>query len=126
MTLKTYQKIRLVVTFVLAMFISQLVIRENYIWPIFLVLISSLVLWHLRSRVKEVIADERDYSLAGKAALLAIQVFAWLAVISMFLFYSQKNINPSFEIIAQTLSFSVLFIFILYAIIFRVYNKIKK
>ncbi len=126
MTLKTYQKVRLLITFVLAMLISQLITKESYLWPILLVIVASLVLWFLRGRVKEVIADERDYYLGGKAALLAIQIFGWLGVLTMFLLYYLKQMNPNFEIIASTLSFSILGLFFLYAIIFKIYNKIKK
>lgn len=126
MTLKTYQKIRLLVTFVLAMLISQAITRENYLWPILMVIVASLVPWFLRGRVKEVIADERDYYLGGKAALLAIQIFGWLGVVAMFILYYLKQMNPNFEVIAATLSFAVLDLFFLYAIIFKVYNKTKK
>lgn len=126
MTLKTYQKVRLLITFVLAMLISQLITKESYLWPILLVIVASLVLWFLRGRVKEVIADERDYYLGGKAALLAIQIFGWLGVLTMFLLYYLKQMNPNFEIIASTLSFAILGLFFLYAIIFKIYNKIKK
>ena len=125
MNLQNYQKWKMAVVFVLALSISQAVVRGNYIIPIMLTIVASLLLWYLRGKVKEVIADERDLSLAGKAAILAIQVFGWLAVIGMFLLYSQKNLNPYYEVIASTLSYSVLFLFLVYSLIYRYYNKFK-
>lgn len=125
MNQKTYQKWRLVIVFVLAMVFSQSIVRGNYIIPVVLMVVSSLVLWYLRSRVKGVLADERDYSLAGKAALLSIQVFGWLASVATLVFYSQRNLNPMYETIGLTLSYSVLFLFLVYGIVFRYYNKFK-
>lgn len=125
MNLKNYQKWRMGIVFILAMAISQSVIRGNYIIPIMLMVVASLALWYLRGQVKEVLADERDYALGGKAALLSIQAFGWFAVILMFALYSKKEINSSYEIIAATLSYSVLFLFLIYSLIFRYYNKFK-
>ena len=125
MSLKNYQKIKLVIVFVLAISISQSVVLGNYILPIMLMVIASLLLYYLRSQLKEVLADERDLQMAGKAATASIQIFGWLAVIGMFILYSQKMINPFYEIIASTLSYSVLFLFFIYALIYRYYNKLK-
>jgi len=125
MNLKNYQKWRMGIVFILAMAISQSITRGNYIIPIMLIVVASLVLLYLRSQVKEILADERDYALGGKAALLSIQVFAWFAVILMFALYSQKENNPFYETIASTLSYSVLFLFLIYGLVFRYYNKFK-
>ena len=125
MNQKTYQKWRMVIVFVLAVAISQSVIFNNYVIPVILMIVASLILWYLRGRVKEVIADERDYALGGKSALLAIQVFGWLAAMGSFILYSQKAINPMYEVVGTTLSYSVLFLFLVYGLIFRYYNKFK-
>ncbi len=125
MNQKTYQKWRMGIVFVLAMAISQSVIFNNYVIPVILMIVASLVLWYLRSRVKEVIADERDYAVGGRAALLAIQVFGWLAAMGSFILYSQKAINPMYEVVGTTLSYSVLFLFLVYGLIFRYYSKFK-
>lgn len=117
-SLKTYNKIRLVFVVITAFLISQSVILENYIFPIFLVIILSLILFFLRSKVSEIVADERDYLIAWKSAILSIQIFSWILVISMFLFYYFKNTNSSFEIIAQTLWFVVCILVLLYSFIF--------
>lgn len=123
MNQKTYQRWRMGIVFVLAMAISQSIVLNNYIIPIMLMVVASLVLWYLRSRVKGVLADERDYALGGKAALLAMQVFGWLGAIGMFVLYSQKAINPAYEIIASTLSYSVLFLFLIYSLVYHYYNR---
>ena len=125
MNQKTYQTWRIIIVFILAMVFSQSIVRGNYIIPVVLMVTSSLVLWYIRGRVKGVLADERDYAMAGKAALLAIQVFGWLAAVATLIFYSQRALNPMYETIGLTLSYSVLFLFLVYGVVFRYYNKFK-
>ena len=125
MSQKNYQRWRLGIVFILAMAIGQSVVFNNYVIPLMLMIVASLILWYLRSQVKEVIADERDYALGGRAALLAIQIFGWLAVVGMFILYSQKDLNPMYEVIGTTLSYSVLFLFLVYGLIYRYYSRFK-
>lgn len=125
MTLKKYQTIRLIITIIIAIIFSQSIITNNFFIPIITLLISTLTLIYLRKKVSEVIVDERDKEIGGKSALLAIQIYSWLAVIIMFLMYSLRNINPFYEAVALTLAFSTCILMLLYALIFRYYNKIK-
>lgn len=122
-SLKNYQKIRLIFVVIIAFIISQSIVFENYIIPIFVMIIWSLILFFLRSKVTEIIADERDYTLAWKSAIYSIQIFSWVLVISMFIFYYFKNINPVFDIIAQTLGFSICILMLLYSFIFSFLSR---
>jgi len=125
MTLKQYQRVKLVFVIVLAIIFSQSVIFKNYLIPIAVMIASSLVLMFLRRRVKGIIADERDFAVGGKSALLSIQIYAWLATISMFVFYGLRDINPAYEPIAMTLAFSTCLLMLVYAAIFRYYSHFK-
>lgn len=125
MTIKEYQKIKLVFVFVLAFIFSQTIYFKNYLIPIALMIVSSLILMFLRRRVSGVIADERDYATGGRAALLAIQIYGWGAAMAMFVLYALRDINPAYELIAMTLAFSTCIIMFLYAVIFRYFNNFK-
>jgi len=125
MTLKQYQKIKLILTVVLAFVFSQAIVLKSFVPPIILLLAVSLLLIMLRRRVTEVIADERDYITGGKSALLAIQIYSWLAVIGMFILYAFRDLNPAYEPVAMTLAYSTCVLMILYSLIFRYYNKVK-
>lgn len=125
MTLKTYQRIRLVVVFILAAIFSQAIALKNYIIPIAVMVVASLFLMWLRRRVKGVIADERDYATGGKSALLAIQIYSWIAVISMFVLYALRDLNPAYEPIALTLAFSTCILMLIYGFIFRYFNNFQ-
>lgn len=126
MTLKTYQKIKLVFVFFLAMFFSWAIYLDNFLIPVAVMIISSLILMFLRSRVKEIIADERDWQIAGKAALIAVQVYSWMAAVSMFVLYSLHSQNTFYEPIAMTLAFSACAVMLIYTFIFRFLFKYGK
>ena len=125
MTIKKYQQIKLAITVVIAIIFSQAILYQNYLIPLATLVVASLVLIYLRRQVKEVIADERDYALAGKSASWAIQIYSWIAVVAMFILYSFKNLNPSYEPVAMTLAFSTCLLMFVYSLIFNFHNKIK-
>ena len=123
MTTKQYQTIKLITVVILAIVFSQLILVKNYLIPVALMIVSSLFLMFLRRKVKGVVADERDYSLGGKAALLAMQIYSWIAAISMFVLYGLRDLNPSYEPIAITLAFSTCILMLIYSAIFKYYEN---
>lgn len=125
MTLKKYQKIKLAIVVAISIIFSQSIIFKNYLIPIATLVISSLILMALRRQIKEVIADERDYALAGKSATWAIQIYSWISVVAMFVLYALRDLNPSYEPIAMTLAFSTCLLILIYSLFFNFQNKIK-
>ncbi|MDD3007155.1 MAG: DUF2178 domain-containing protein [Candidatus Pacebacteria bacterium] len=125
MTLKEYRKIRWVFVVTTAIIFSQTIYYKNYLFLIAVLLIASLIHLYLRRQVKEILADERDYAIGGKAALWAIQIYSWTAVIAMFMFYSFRDLNPAYEPIGLTLAFSTCILMLTYAVMFRYYNRVK-
>ncbi len=123
MTLKTYNKIRLGIVVVTAFIFSQSLVFHNFFIPIMVLVLSSLSLFYLRKKVVEIIADERDYQIGGKSALLAIQLTSWIGVVVMFVLYALSNTNPFYQPIAMTLAFSVCILMLTYSVIFKYYSK---
>lgn len=123
MTVKKYQRIKLMFVVLIATIVSQSIVYKNYVVPIITMIVSTLILLYMRRTVKEVVADERDYAVGGKSALLAIQIYAWMAIVPMFILYGLRDRNPVYEPIAMTLAFSTCILMLLYATIFRYYNK---
>jgi uncharacterized membrane protein len=125
MTLKKYQKIKLIIVVVLSLLISQSLILKNFLIPAFAVVSASLILMLLRRQVTEVLADERDHASTGKSASLAIQIYSWFAVIAMFVLYVFRDLNPAYEPIAITLAYSTCFLMIVYSVVLKFQNKVK-
>jgi len=125
MTLKTYNKIRLGIVFVTAFIFSQSLVLRNFFIPIMILSLSSITLFYLRKKVVGVIADERDYQIGGRSALLAIQLTSWIGVIIMFILYALNDTNPFYQPIAMTLAFSVCALMLTYSVVFKYYSKHK-
>lgn len=125
MTLKKYKQIKLFFVVLISIVFGQSLVYKNFITPIAVLMVSSLVLMFIRGRVKEIVSDERDRVVAGNAALLAMQIYSWVSVIFIFSLYSFKDVNPFYQPMAFTMAFSVLFLMVLYAIIFRFNNRVK-
>jgi uncharacterized membrane protein len=123
MTLKEFQKVRIVIVVAISVVFSQALVYKNFLVPVAVLIVGSLVLLRARRSVKETIADERDYAMAGKAALLAIQIYSWMAVIAMFFFYSLRDVNPAYEAIGMTLAYSTMVLMLANAVIFRYYDR---
>jgi len=125
MTLEEYKKVRWAFVVVVSVIFSQTIYYKNYFIPIAVLLVASLVHLYLRRQVKEILADERDYALAGRSALMTLQVYSWIAVVAMFIFYALRDINPSYEPIGMALAFSTCLLLLINAFIFHFINRVR-
>ncbi len=123
MTQKKYKFIRIITSFVVAFTVALAVTADNYVFPIIIVLAAMLFMFLAKKQIREVIADERDYDLAGKASRYAMIIYAFLSFLAMMTLLAFKETNPYFESIATTLAYSVCFLLILYSLIFKYYEK---
>jgi uncharacterized membrane protein len=95
----------------------------NWQLPVVCLIGSFIILLALRRRVKEVVADERDYKIAGKASYLAFMIYSFAAVISGMILFASKEENPSFELAGNVLLYSALFLIMLYVVLFKIYAR---
>jgi uncharacterized membrane protein len=123
LTLKQYKIIKLTIAFVLAFAISQSIVFKNFFIPVILTTIGLLLLIYFKRQVKDIMADERDWATGGRSALLSIQIYSWISVVFMFLFYALSEIDAIYYPIAMTLAFSVCGLMFLYSGIFYFLNK---
>jgi uncharacterized membrane protein len=125
MNTKQYFMVRIVVVVILAIVVSQSVIAHNYIIPIIGIILASALLWYTRGKVTQIVADERDYAIAGAAARWAMQLYAWCAILAFFLLLAFQGTDPVWVAVAYTLSYSACALLLLYAITFRVFAQRK-
>ncbi|MFZ5390942.1 MAG: DUF2178 domain-containing protein [Patescibacteria group bacterium] len=125
MTIKQYKWLKMFMVIGLAILFGQSFVNQNFWLAVPLLVSAALLMYYWRRQLQGVVADERDYALGGQAARLAIQIYAWLAVVLMLASYSLKYLNPVYETIGLVLAYSTCLLLILYAFIFHYYNKIK-
>lgn len=123
MTAKNYRLIKLTFVVAVAIIVSQSIIFKNYLIPIAVLIVSASILFLLRRKVEGILADERDYIIGGKSAILALQTYSWIAVVVMLIFYGLRDNNPVYEPVAMALALSTCGLMLLYAGLFRFLNK---
>lgn len=125
MNYKQYRILGMVVAAVLAVVISQAIVLNSYILALSAVLIGMLVMFFIKKQVKEILADERDYEIAGKSARYAMGIFSVIGAVLTFFFMFQRQVNPSYEIIGSTLAYSVCGLLLTYSIAFIYLQRYK-
>jgi uncharacterized membrane protein len=123
MKYKNFKTIKAVTAFFLAMIMAQAVVLSNYFLAIAAVLAAIAVIFVLRKKVEGVLADERDYAIAGKAARISLSIFSVVTAIATFVFMSLRNLNPVYEVIGSVLAYSVCSLLLLNGILFTFYEK---
>lgn len=126
MTIKQFKYVRIAVVILLAIGVSQAITFRQYYLAVAGMAVAMAVLTLLRRRVKEVLADERDYEIAGKAARAAMQIFSWIAVLAMFYFLAYQDVNPLYGPISQIIAYSICGLLLLYNALFYFYNRRAK
>ena len=121
MTKKQYLFCRLAVVIVLSFSISTSLSLGNYYLPLVFMLTAMAVLYYCRKQLKtkDVLVDERDYQIAGRAARYALYIYGWLGAIGTFVLMALADKQDNLYIISQYLAFSVCFLMLANALIFR-------
>jgi len=123
MSLKQYTILKLLVVIILAMTISISVFVENYIIPIVAIIISMAVMYYFKKRVKGVLADERDYKIAGKAAMWSLCLFSSASVIVGMLFLALSKSHPSLGEYAHFLFYVVCAVMLMNSFLFYYFRN---
>jgi uncharacterized membrane protein len=125
MTLKQFKTAKIISAIIVAAVVSQTILAKNYILPAVVVIAVSIFLIFLKKQVKEVVADERDYEIAGHAARWAMNIFSLLACVLVFLLFALRDTNPYYQPVGAALAYSVCFMLIIYSLIFKYYAKLS-
>lgn len=118
MTIKKYNSYRIAIVILLSASISISISNQNFFLPVAAIAIAMIVLHMMRRRVDGVLADERDYSLAGTSARYAISIFSVLMVAAMFLFMYLGQNNPTLMDISTVLAYLVCVLMLINSAVF--------
>jgi uncharacterized membrane protein len=124
MSLKTFAGIRIFVLIIMAGAISWAVVNGNVWIPIPIVIAALVILLLFRRGVKEVVVDERVYSIAEKASYLAFRIFGIAAaVIGATLIALGWDSSSDLYTIGLTLAYAVCGLLVIYYIAYIYYNR---
>lgn len=125
MNLKTYQKWRMVLTAIIGAVSAISVIIGNAYILITAVIVGIIVIIALRRMVKEVIADERTYTIAYKAARLTLSVVGiGMAVIgAMLLAFSRDDLSATLAQVGFALVYATCGLLVINLAAYTYYNR---
>lgn len=125
MTKKQYKNCRLAIIILLSASISISITLDNYLLPIIFTLSASAGMYYCRKqlRTKEIMVDERDYQTAGKAARYTLFVYGWIGAIGTFVLMALSKKEGLLYALSQYLAFTVCFLLILNAFLYKYLNK---
>lgn len=107
----------------LGIIISLSVNYGNWYLPVIAIIAAFAFLFTLKAKVKEVIADERDYKIGGKASQTAMTIYTLLSVIFGIILYIAGRGNEALFAAGNVLLYSACFLMLLYSFLFRIYIK---
>jgi uncharacterized membrane protein len=123
MTKKAFTIYKIITVIVVGFVTSVSINNGNWYLPVAFLVTAWVSLFVLKNRVNEVMVDERDYKLAGKASMHAMTTYEVLAVIfGLILYISQKD-NMILFSIGSTLLYSACILMIIYSILFKIYER---
>jgi uncharacterized membrane protein len=124
MNFKQFTVIKLVVIIIMGGLIGWAVSNGNYWIPVPAVIAALMVLLLFRKRVKEVVVDERVYSIAEKASYLAFRIFGIAAAVigATFVALGYEAV-PELLAIGLTLAFGACGLVLIYYIAYTCYKR---
>jgi uncharacterized membrane protein len=94
----------------------------NYLAIIPLALVASAALYLAKKKVKGVVEDERDNTLADRSARHALITFVFLELAAASLLLNFRQSNPDFYLVASVLLYAATFQMMLYGFIFFIFQ----
>jgi len=119
MTIKQYRYYRLIIVMLIAATTSLAVNINNYAIPLIAITAGIVLMTGARRKVKGILADERDYALAGNAARHSLTIFVFILVIGMFGFMALQNNNREFSSLANLLAYLACTLMLINLAVFR-------
>jgi uncharacterized membrane protein len=118
MTKKTFLIYKVITAVLLSLGVSLSVSIGNWYLPIILIVGGFLFLLSAKKNVKDIIADERDYRIAGKASYFAMVIYVMISVIIGLVVRITTG-----NIIGDILLYAPCALLFLYSILFAIFIK---
>jgi len=124
MNRKEFRRIAAIITMAMAAIVGWSVAIGNAILPIVAGTVGLALLYFFRSRVTQVIEDERIYKIGEKASYITLRVFTVItALTGALLFALSRSGLVDFEQAGLTLAFAACASMVLYIIFYGYYGK---
>lgn len=124
MSYKRYKLFIAIIAIILVGLVGWAIVRGNALIPAPAIIAASVIFYLLSRHVKEVTVDERVYSIAEKASLIAFRTFGIAtAVIGATLVAIGWDSSSDLYLIGLTLAYSACVLILTYYIAYIYYNR---
>ena len=120
---KQFERYRRILTLAIGLIVAGSVVSGIWQVPLIAVALGLAAMFVLRSRVTDVIEDERVRGIGEKAARKAFSIFGLGGAVVGGILISLRNDYPQFEVIGYTLTATVCVLLVLYMAFYWYYNK---
>jgi uncharacterized membrane protein len=124
MSFKQFTVIRIFVIVIMASLIVWAVNNGNYLIPVPVAIAAFVILLLFRRGVKEVVVDERVYSISEKASLATFRIFGITAAVTgATLVALSRETVPALEPAGFTLAYATCLLVVIYYVAYFYYNR---
>lgn len=123
MNKRLFSVLRVVTAAVVAVVVAFSINYGNWYLPVIFIVAAWIFMYALRKNVKEVIADERDYRIAGKAAGWAMRIYIMVSVIAGLVLYIAEEGNEVLFAVGNIFLYSSCFLMIVYTVLYKIYER---
>jgi uncharacterized membrane protein len=120
-----YRFYKILIVIILTIIASSFVALGNFIIPLIILAIATMLMIMLKKNVSERLTDERVNIVAGKASRIVLSTFVSLMAVAGIVLVSLRNIYPQYNLLGNILLFTECGMMLLYAILFKYYLKKK-
>jgi uncharacterized membrane protein len=120
---KTFNYVRIFTAMIIAAVCSVSVTLGNYILPLVVGVTSAVVIYAMKKQVKGVLADERDYQVAGKAARWTLYFYTVAAAVSSLVLMAVRGNGSGYELAAQIFAYSACALLITQSLLFKIFSR---
>ncbi|MFA5358646.1 MAG: DUF2178 domain-containing protein [Patescibacteria group bacterium] len=123
MTAKQFLFFKLIVVVILAGVVSSFITVGNYVIPLLVLMTAGVLLYFIKKRVKDVMEDERDFEIAGKAARYAMTIFSLVGGVVIIVIFALRHTNPDLELVGSVFAYAVCFLLLCYSLLFKYFQQ---
>lgn len=120
---KTFYYVRIFTAVIVAAVCSVAAVQGNYILPLIVGVASAIAIYSMKKQVNGVLADERDYQIAGKAARWALYIYTIAAAVISLVLMAMRQNGPEYELAGQIFAYSACVVLIMQSLFFKIFAR---
>jgi uncharacterized membrane protein len=127
MSKKQFTIVKLLVVVLLSIVVAVSVSNGLFVLPVVAMLTAMAFLMMIKKNVKGILADERDYQIAGHAARYAIYIYSLVGAVAVIFLASlaKSDCGQACQNWSNVIAYSICLLMLLNVVIFKILSRRK-